>query len=95
MIGIIGKTQGVRFSARPPRKRISSVSGRPCERNVVVRRSFGAADSGVKFCGVFCVVAGAPPAVSVRAGAPATTPFSEIATVAVRGGRQTLSLHAW
>jgi len=30
VIGIIGKTQGVRLRANPPRKRMSSVSGSPC-----------------------------------------------------------------
>src|SRR5229473_2852322 len=68
VIGIIGKTHGVRFRASPPRKRIRSVSGRPCAAYVAESWSlpigaaagpFGAAESGVKLELVAGVAGGA------------------------------------
>src|SRR3954453_6523888 len=92
VIGIIGKTHGVRFSASPPTKRMSSVSGSPCSAYAAERRSFatgatpfGAAERGVKLG----EVAGAA---GVAAG---VTAFASIVTSTSRGGRQTVSLQAW
>src|SRR4051794_4136225 len=92
VIGIIGKTHGVRFSASPPTNRMNSVNGSPCSAYAAERRSFatgaapfGAAERGVKEEDV----AGAA---SVATGA---TAFASIVNSASRGGRQTVSLHAW
>src|SRR3954449_12577457 len=92
VIGIIGKTHGVRFSASPPTKRMRSVSGNPCSAYAAESRSlpigaapFGAAESGVKLDD-----AGG----GAAAGALAIT-FASIVTSASRGGRQTVSLQAW
>src|SRR3954468_23615580 len=88
VIGIIGKTHGVRFSASPPTKRMSSVNGKPCSAYAAESlslttgvASFGAADRGVKFV---------PPAGNTFG---ATTVVLSMVTSASRGGRQTLSLH--
>src|SRR5216684_9419509 len=94
VIGIIGKTHGVRFRASPPRKRIRSVSGRPCAAYVAESWSlpigaaagpFGAAESGVKLELVAGVAGGT---------LPADTTFASMVTSASRGGRQTVSLQA-
>src|SRR5437763_17181111 len=89
VIGIIGKTQGVRFSASPPTKMMRSVSGRPLAAKVDASLSpaagagfFGAFASVVKLAG-FCV---APPAAAATIEKSASTVF---------GGRHTLSLHDW
>jgi hypothetical protein len=89
VIGIRGKTQGVRLSASPPRKSRPSVSGSPLEANVRARRScgtgfFGAAVSGVKFA-----LEGVP--VCPAAAAILLMSMSALASL---GGRQTLSLQA-
>src|SRR5947209_16291802 len=88
VIGIIGKTHGVRLSASPPTKRMSSVSGSPCSAYAAERRSFatgaaffGAAERGVKLDDV--------------AGAAGVTAFASIVTSTSRGGRQTVWLQAW
>src|SRR5437868_1753004 len=91
VIGMTGKTHGVRFSARPPTKRTSSVSGSPCVSKTSVSLffgsgallSFGAAESGVNVALAFGAAAGAATGVVLMS---ADTLF---------GGRQTLSLQAW
>src|SRR5882724_9685190 len=96
VIGIIGKTHGVRFRASPPRKRISSVNGSPCSAYAAERRSLpigtaaeplGAAESGVNPAAEVDVVEGT---VTVDGA----TTFVSIVTSTSRGGRHTLSLHA-
>ena len=87
VIGTIGRTQGVRFSARPPRKSTNSVSGRPLDANVAARRSFGCAwkSLGAAESGTNPVPA---------CGAAPATGVASISAFAVLGGRQMLSLHA-
>src|SRR5881398_1950805 len=89
VIGIIGKTHGVRFNASPPTKRMSSVSGKPCSAYAADKRSFatgaapfGAAERGVKLDDV----AGA------EGAAAGVTTFASMVTSTSRGGRQTVSL---
>jgi len=92
VIGIIGNTHGVRFSASPPTKRISSVKGSPCARNALVSRSCGAAESGVK---VICVGTGCVGTGFSRSVRPAEAGPTLISFETFFGGRQTVSLHAW
>src|ERR1043165_7518109 len=84
VMGMTGKTHGVRFSARPPTKSTSSVSGSPCASKTSVSLFFGSAFFGA-------AVSGVKPALAFGGAAAAPT-LVEVSAETVFGGRQTLSL---
>src|ERR1700688_3005219 len=98
VIGTIGSTHGVRFSARPPRKSARSATGKLKVANDAMKPPlpaaaapfFGAEVSGVK-------PADEPAGAGVDDDgpvAPAAVTAAAISASAVLGGRQTLSLQA-
>src|SRR5438270_2942291 len=94
VIGIIGKTHGVRLSAMPSTKRTTSVSGIPLRAKVVATAPCGgAAASGTKSFPVEDRRLACP--FVTPTGEGACPPLDENSPLTFFGGKQTLSLQAW